>query len=75
MLVISEMIESQLNTISYSLKQLKFKNETSVVEKVEKLESSYTTVRMENLKLLWKSLAKFFKQLSLEFLYNPRISL
>ena len=75
MLVISEMIEPQLNTISYSLKQLKFKNETSVVEKVEKLESSYTTVRMENLKLLWKSLAKFFKQLSLEFLYNPRISL
>ena len=27
------------------------------------------------MKLLWKSLAKFFKRLSLEFLYNPRIPL
>lgn len=75
MLVISEMIVRATIKYHFILTKTEFKNETSVVEKVEKLESSYTTVRMENLKLLWKSLAKFFKQLSLEFLYNPRISL
>ena len=46
MLVISEMIIRATMKYHYIFIKTEFKNETSVAEKVEKLESSYTTVRM-----------------------------